>query len=48
MPIPARVSIITLGVADLPRAVAFYERLGWQRASASMGQIGADGRVTIP
>jgi uncharacterized glyoxalase superfamily protein PhnB len=24
-----RVSLITLGVADLPRAVAFYEALGW-------------------
>jgi len=25
-----RVSLITLGVADLPRARAFYEQLGWQ------------------
>ena len=25
-----RVSLVTLGVADLPRARAFYERLGWQ------------------
>jgi uncharacterized protein len=25
-----RVSLITLGVADLPRARAFYERLGWR------------------
>ncbi|MFL5895172.1 MAG: VOC family protein [Thermoleophilaceae bacterium] len=24
-----RVSLVTLGVADLPRAVAFYEALGW-------------------
>jgi catechol 2,3-dioxygenase-like lactoylglutathione lyase family enzyme len=24
-----RVSLITLGVADLPRSRAFYERLGW-------------------
>jgi predicted lactoylglutathione lyase len=24
-----RVSLVTLGVADLPRARAFYERLGW-------------------
>lgn len=24
-----RVSLITLGVTDLPRAKAFYERLGW-------------------
>ena len=25
-----RVSLITLGVADLARARAFYERLGWR------------------
>lgn len=24
-----RLSLVTLGVADLPRAVDFYERLGW-------------------
>ena len=24
-----RVSLITLGVGDLPRAVAFYEQIGW-------------------
>ena len=27
-----RVSLVTLGVADLPRAVAFYEALGWTTA----------------
>ncbi|MGA2419194.1 MAG: VOC family protein [Candidatus Acidiferrum sp.] len=27
-----RISIITLGVADLPRSIAFYERLGWRRS----------------
>jgi predicted lactoylglutathione lyase len=27
-----RLNVITLGVADVPRAVAFYERLGWQVA----------------
>jgi predicted lactoylglutathione lyase len=27
-----RVSLITLGVADLDRARAFYERLGWERS----------------
>ncbi len=27
-----RISLITLGVTDLARARAFYERLGWQRA----------------
>ena len=28
-----RLSLITLGVGDLPRAVAFYEALGWQVAN---------------
>ena len=28
-----RVSLVTLGVADLPKAVAFYEALGWQAAN---------------
>lgn len=27
-----RISIITLGVADLSRSIAFYERLGWRRS----------------
>lgn len=27
-----RVSLITLGVSDLARASAFYDRLGWQRS----------------
>jgi uncharacterized protein len=30
-----RVSIITLGVADLVRSREFYERLGWRRSMAS-------------
>jgi len=29
-----RVSLITLGVADLNRSRDFYERLGWKRANA--------------
>jgi uncharacterized protein len=28
-----RISLITLGVADLDRSRAFYERLGWQRSA---------------
>jgi len=31
-----RVSLITLGVADLGRAQAFYEALGWRRSGASV------------
>lgn len=34
-----RVSLITLGVADVARAAAFYEALGWQRAGESLDEI---------
>ena len=34
-----RVSLITLGVADIARATAFYEALGWRRAAESMPEI---------
>jgi predicted lactoylglutathione lyase len=37
--LPARVSIITIGVADVARSVAFYQRLGWERCSSSMDEI---------
>jgi uncharacterized protein len=30
-----RISIVTLGVADLERSRSFYERLGWRRSGAS-------------
>ena len=39
MTIPARISIVTLGVDDVARSVVFYEALGWQRASSSMDEI---------
>lgn len=35
MGLERRISMITLGVDDLPAATAFYERLGWKRSSAS-------------
>lgn len=28
-----RLSLITLGVSDLARSIAFYERLGWERSA---------------
>ena len=34
-----RVSLITLGVADVARATAFYEALGWCRAPGSQPEI---------
>jgi len=36
MTLPARLSIVTLGVADLERSIAFYGALGWQRKAASI------------
>lgn len=39
MGLPARISIVTLGVADVARSVAFYEALGWTRAESSMDEI---------
>ena len=39
MPVPPRLSTVTLGVLDLERASAFYERLGWKRSSASSPEI---------
>ena len=40
MTVPARISIVTLGVADLERSIAFYEALGWERAASSIeGEI---------
>jgi catechol 2,3-dioxygenase-like lactoylglutathione lyase family enzyme len=35
MPIPPRVSVVTLRTVDLPRATAFYTTLGWERSPAS-------------
>ena len=39
MTIPARLGIVTLGVADLPRSVAFYAKLGWERCASSSDEI---------
>lgn len=32
-----RISLITLGVADLDRAMSFYEAMGWRRANDDEG-----------
>ena len=37
--VPARVNIVTLGVADVQASAAFYERLGWRRSTASQVAI---------
>jgi len=39
MTIPQRLSIVTLGVADLKRSSAFYQGLGWVPAAASTPEI---------
>ena len=36
MTIPARLSLITLGVGDVERSTRFYESLGWKRSSRSV------------
>ncbi|HEY7105488.1 MAG TPA: VOC family protein [Acidimicrobiia bacterium] len=37
MSLPARVTLVTLGVADLERAIAFYAALGWERVGDDEG-----------
>ena len=39
MTVPARLSIVTLGVADLTRARRFYEALGWDVTAGSSDEI---------
>ncbi len=34
-----RISVITLGVADVQTSAAFYERLGWKRSSQSQEPV---------
>jgi predicted lactoylglutathione lyase len=39
MTVPARISIVTLGVLDVARSIRFYETLGWERCASSMNEI---------
>lgn len=39
MSVPQRLTMVTLGVADVARSTAFYEALGWRRSSASQDTI---------
>ena len=39
MSVPARLTLVTLGVADVARATSFYAALGWQRSSASNDDV---------
>jgi catechol 2,3-dioxygenase-like lactoylglutathione lyase family enzyme len=38
-PIEQRVSLVTLGVRDVPASRAFYERLGWKASSVGDGAV---------
>jgi predicted lactoylglutathione lyase len=37
--VPQRLTMVTLGVADVARSTSFYESLGWRRSSASQPTI---------
>lgn len=39
MAVPQRLTMVTLGVADVARSTQFYESLGWRRSSASQEAI---------
>ena len=39
MSVPPRVSLATLGVADVARATEFYETLGWRLSPASVPRV---------
>ena len=39
MSVPARISIVTLGVDNLARSKAFYEALGWEVAGSAGDEI---------
>ena len=39
MSVPARISLVTLGVTDLERSGAFYDALGWERVGDNEGVI---------
>ena len=39
MTVPSRLSLVTLGVADVERSTTFYEALGWRKSPASQPGI---------
>jgi len=39
MSVPARLTLVTLGVADVARATTFFEALGWTKSSASNDDV---------
>ena len=43
-----RISLVTLGVSDYPRAKAFYEALGWSAAMEIQETVAAALRAVRP
>ena len=39
MSVPARLTLVTLGVANVARATSFFEALGWRKSSASNDDV---------
>jgi len=39
MAVPARISLVTLGVTDLKASTKFYETLGWRKSSVSNDEV---------
>ena len=39
MTVPARISIVTIGVSDLARSTKFYQALGWKKSASSSAAI---------
>ena len=39
MSVPARLTLVSLGVADVARATSFFEALGWRKSSASNDDV---------
>jgi len=39
MTVPAKINIVTLGVADIERAATFYSALGWERCTSGGDEI---------
>ncbi|MEO8424676.1 MAG: VOC family protein [Actinomycetota bacterium] len=39
MMVPARLGLVTLGVADLERSIAFYRAFGWEDCSSSIDGV---------
>jgi uncharacterized glyoxalase superfamily protein PhnB len=39
MGVPAHLSLVTLGVRDLARSIAFYQAIGWEQSGGVEGEV---------